>query len=522
MGRLLNDRFDVLVVGGGIHGAWTARAAAMRGLSVALVEAEDLAAGTTSRSTMLAHGGLRYLAQFDVGLVKEALHERGLLTRKAPHLVRPIPFLLPFYKDSPYPKWQLKAGIRWYTLLARGSGYPRHRFLSRAKVLALEPGINPKGLTGGALYHDGQILSPERLTTLVALDAAGHGACVANHTSVIGLTRTHRVTGAIVRDAFTGEEAEVRAHTVLNATGPFLDGFLTDVGASDDLLRLTKGVHLITPRFTAHAVVVNATDGRTFFTIPWHKYQLTGTTDTDYTDDPAKVHATAEDVRYLQDSTLEHFPDAPVDKVLFTNAGLRNLLNVEGVHPSQVTRKPLIRNHADEGYAGLFSLAGGKLTTGRATASELLDACEPELLRRAPRVVDLAPLPGGDVSLQTARAAAAETASRAGLDEAVGHRLVALFGSRWQRAASLGLEGVGESAPLTEGEVRLAVREEAALTVEDVVRRRTLAWVEPGQAVGEAEAIAAILVDEGVPSEIAKSSVSAWRETVALHERWRA
>jgi glycerol-3-phosphate dehydrogenase len=162
---LAEEQLDVLVVGGGIHGAWTARWAAASGLETGLVEAVDYASGTSSRSTMLAHGGLRYLAQYDFGLVREALTERAHLVAKAPHLVRPLTFLLPFYEGAPYPDWQLRLGVRLYSLLARGSGFPSHELLTKRQVLELEPGLREEGLTGGALYWDAQILSPERLTT---------------------------------------------------------------------------------------------------------------------------------------------------------------------------------------------------------------------------------------------------------------------------------------------------------------------------------------------------------------------
>lgn len=516
------EHYDVLVVGGGIHGVWTARAAAMRGLKVALAESVDYASGTSSRSTMLAHGGLRYLAQFDVGLVKEALQERGILTAKAPHLVRPLPFILPFYEGMPYPRWQLTIGIMWYSWLARGSGYPRHRFLSKEQVLDLEPGLSPKGLMGGALYYDGQILAPERLCATVALDADRRGAVMANHAEITKVTTADRVTGAVARDRLTGDEVEISARTVLNTTGPFLDGFLEQVGAQDDVLRLTKGVHLITPPFTEHAIVINAPDGRTFFSIPWYEHQLIGTTDTDYTDDPREVHATSEDVAYLQDATLRYFPDAPVDQVLYTNAGLRNLLNIEGVHPSQVTRRPLIHDHEDEGMAGLVSLAGGKLTTARATASEILDAARPHLARPAERVPDLDPLPGGGLDLEPELENARHACHQAGLDPGIGDRLVALYGARWVEVADAGLSPLSGHQAVLEGEVLTAARHESAWTVEDVLRRRTLAWVStPDQGLEVAEEVAVLLEEGGIPGDIAQGSVEGYRETVALHERWR-
>ena len=520
---LAEDPLDVLVVGGGIHGAWTARAAAMRGLRVGLAEAVDLASGTSSRSTMLAHGGLRYLAQFDLGLVHEALQERGILTRKMPHLVQPLPFILPFYEDAPYPRWQLKVGIQLYSFLARGSGYPSHRFLSREKVLELEPGISPKGLKGGALYYDGQILAPERLVTEIARDAHRRGAKLANHAEVSEvLTTDGRAHGAVVRDAFTGEEHTVTASTVLNTTGPFLDRVLEAFGAEDGMLRLTKGVHLITPRFTDHAIVINARDGRTFFTLPWYRYQLIGTTDTDYTEDPRDVHATQEDVSYLRDSTRRWFPDAPVDQVHYTYAGLRNLLNVEGVDPSQVTRKPLLHHHGDEGMAGFYSLAGGKLTTARATASELLDAAREHLGRPAPRVLDTDPLPAGRLDLRQALEEARALVAKHGAPPETAERLVALYGAHWPSVAEGGLKPLCDHDSLVRGEAVLAAEQEMAWTVEDVLRRRTLAWARaPCQGEETVEAVVEVLEAAGRPPGLVQASATAWEESLALNRRWR-
>jgi glycerol-3-phosphate dehydrogenase len=518
----LDDRpLDVLVVGGGIHGAWAARSAARRGLDVGLAEAVDFASGTSSRSTMLAHGGLRYLAQYDVGLVREALVERGALIRRAGHLVRPIPFLLPFYEEAPYPKWQLKLGLRLYTLLARGSGYPRHEFLSKRQVLELEPGLREEGLTGGAVYYDGQILSPERLTASVARDAAGHGARLANHARVTDLEPEGEGVVAEVEDQVGGGTRQVRARSVANTTGPFLDRLLEDVGLDDDMLRLTKGIHLATPPFTEHAVVVNARDGRTFFAVPWHGHQVVGTTDTDYHEDPREVHATREDVSYLQDSLRSYFPDAPVDEVRFTWAGLRNLLNVEGKHPSDVTRAAKTYDHADQGLGTVVSLVGGKLTTARATSRELVDelavhvggAREPE---------DQAPLPGGAVDLRRAYRQARRVTRARGLDDRVAQRLVRLFGSDWARVAGAGLEPLDEAAGVLRGEAVFAAEREAALTVADVLRRRTLAWAAPGQGARAADAVEDVLVASGAPESAARGSATGYRQALARHDRWRA
>jgi len=521
LASLGDEDLDVLVVGGGIHGVWTARWAAACGLDTGLVEAVDYASGTSSRSTMLAHGGLRYLAQYDFGLVREALTERAHLVHKAPHLVRPLAFLLPFYEDSPFPDWQLRIGVRLYSLLARGSGFPRHELLTKRQVLEREPGLREEGLTGGALYWDAQILAPERLTTLVAREADDRGAHLANHARARALLGEHRIEGALVEDTLTGDELHVEADTVVNATGPFLDRFLDEAGLEDGMVRLTKGVHLATPPFTDHAVVVNATDGRTFFAVPWHGHQWVGTTDTDYTDDPREVHATREDVSYLQDSLRRYFPDAPVDRVRFTNAGLRNLLNVEGVPPSDVSRGAEIHDHVDEGRPGMVSLVGGKLTTARATARELFEA--------AARYLDDVPqprdtdrrLPGGDVDPPRAYRQARRVLDERGLSAATARRLVRLYGSEWAHVAGAGLDGLGAEGSILAGEAERAVALESARTVTDVLRRRTLAWAGPDRGRDAAEQVAEILESEGVDRDRARASIGGYEDQLALHDRWQ-
>jgi glycerol-3-phosphate dehydrogenase len=521
LASLADADLDVLVVGGGIHGAWTARWAAARGLDAGLVEAVDYASGTSSRSTMLAHGGLRYLAQYDFGLVREALTERAHLVHKAPHLVRPLRFLLPFYEEAPYPDWQLRTGVRLYSLLAHGSGFPRHELLTKRQVLELEPGLRAEGLTGGALYWDAQILSPERLTTLVAREADDRGAHLANHARAVDLLGQDRIEGAVVEDALAGDELQVDADVVVNATGPFLDRFLAETGLEDGMVRLTKGIHLATPPFTDHAVVVNATDDRTFFAVPWHDHQWVGTTDTDYTDDPRDVHATSEDVSYLQDSLRQYFPDAPVDEVRFTNAGLRNLLNVEGVHPSDVSRGAEIHDHASDGRPGMVSLVGGKLTTARATAGELLDAAR-GYLEAYPEARDTdRRLPGGDVDPARAYRQARQLARKRGLSDATAARLVRLYGAEWPHVAGAGLDPLGEEASLLAGETERAVAVESARTATDVLRRRTLAWAGPDRGREALPEVGRLLQRGGVPADVAEASLEGYERRLARHERWR-
>ncbi len=374
--RLREAAVDVLVVGGGIVGTGIARDLALRGVKVALVEQHDLASGTSSRPTRLVHGGLRYLEIYDFGLVREDLREREILLRVAPHLVFPLPFLLPQYgrgAGNALYRAKLRAGMQLYDLLSFDKSLPNRRWLSREELRAEEPGINADGLQGAWRYFDAQVPLVERLVVENALDAAAHGTVVLNHARVERFLRggggegegSGAVTGAVVRDVLTGQDLEVRAAVTVNASGPWLD--MTDREIRPErppLLRLTKGVHLVTPAATRNAHVLFAqSDGRLFFVVPWLGYSLVGTTDTDYRGDPAAAGAEEEDVRYLTTEARRAFPEAPLDRVHYTWAGVRALVRVDGVKEGQVSRKHKVLDHqVKDGVAGILSVVGGKIT----------------------------------------------------------------------------------------------------------------------------------------------------------------
>jgi glycerol-3-phosphate dehydrogenase len=302
--------YDLLVVGGGIIGCGIARDAALRGLRVALAERDDLGSGTTSRSTRLIHGGLRYLELFDFGLVREDLRERETLMRIAPHLVRPLPFVVPMYRFSPYQRVRLKLGMVLYDLLSYDKSLPSHRFLSRAETLAAEPNLDPTGLQGAARYLDAQVEFPERLCLENALDAADHGAIVRNYTQVERFViEAGRVVGAELCDTRNGERAAIRARLTLNVTGPWLDRTLADIRPSaPPLLRTTRGVHLVTRKLASNGVGLFSSDGRFLLIVPWRGLSLIGTTDTDEPDPPESSRAEVDDIRYLVEETRRAFP----------------------------------------------------------------------------------------------------------------------------------------------------------------------------------------------------------------------
>jgi len=343
---------------------------------VALLEKEDFGYGTVSRSTRLIHGGLRYLELFDFGLVREGLREREILLRTAPHLVHPLAFFTPVYKNSRVGVPKLRVGMWLYDLLSWDKSLPRHRFLNREEAAAAEPLLTTEGLRGAFVYYDGHVPMPERLCLEAALQAAAHGAVIVNHARAEKLQRTGDLYLVTARDELTARTYEVRAKSVINATGPWADE-VNDrlVGAAQPELRRTKGIHLLVPKLSRHAVVMLAeSDGRLFFAIPWGDYTYIGTTDTDFSGDLDRVRAEREEFEYLIRETKRVFPGADVGRVHFSTAGVRPLVrDPRARHEGQVSRKHRVKHHEDEGYPGYFSVLGGKITNMRAVAEETVD-----------------------------------------------------------------------------------------------------------------------------------------------------
>ena len=480
--RALSERvFDVLVLGGGINGTGVARDAARRGLSVALVDKEDFGYGTTGRSTRLIHGGLRYLAMYDFALVRESLRERERLFRNAPHLVRPLTFLIPFYRGQRTPPWKLKAGLVLYDLLAGDVAGPLHRTYSRDELLELEPALNAEGLRGGASYTDGQVEMVERLCVENALDAAAHGAVLVNHALVEDIRASWEATEVRVRDLLTGGRHEVRAKWIVNTAGPWLDRL---PGLSAVPSRMTKGVHLVTPPATRHAILLfSPDDDRVFFSIPWMGQQLVGTTDTDFRGEPDDVHTDADDVRYLQRGIRQALPRADVDTVHYTYAGIRNLVMEPGKSESDVSRRHQVLEPEETGFPRMLTLVGGKITPYRATCEELVDVVARDL-GAPPSDTARAPLPGAAEPEALLRALRDRTAA---LRLPPGHAdsLASTYGARahavLDRVARdpAKAETLCPHAPLTLAEVELSVETELARTAGDVLLRRTRAGWEP-------------------------------------------
>jgi glycerol-3-phosphate dehydrogenase len=535
--RFASRPFDLLIVGGGATGAAAARDAALRGLEVGLCDAGDFASQTSSQSSKLIHGGIRYLEYGNLPLVFEGLTERRRLMHTAPHLCRPIEFLFPGYRGERPGVPTLAVGVALYNALALWRPpASRSRKLSPRALYALEPHLRTAGLAGAVAYIDCQT-DDARLVLENVLDAEANGATVANHLRAEHLLRDRRgrVVGAALADVETGARFEARARVVLSATGPFTDSFLAEGHAVSQRLRPTLGVHLVfdaarVPHQGRALVLRTPRDNRVFFSLPAGTRTVVGTTDTDWTaarppriDDD--IRARGEDVAYLLEAANHAFPSLRLtaEDVLSTFAGLRPLLATGAHTPSETSREHEIARAAD----GLLAIAGGKLTTLRRMGEEAVDRSVQLLLaggiERAigPCATAERPLPGGG-ALPASLAAA-------GLDDDVTARLAAAYGARADLilqlaagSADLGRR-IDPELPYLWAEVVQAVRAEHARDVADVLRRRVPLFRDArDQGLGAAERVAAILAAElAWPPEQRARSLADYRNAVAASRRWR-
>jgi glycerol-3-phosphate dehydrogenase len=525
--KLAAGPLDVLVIGGGVTGAGAALDAASRGLRVGLVEARDLASGTSSRSSKLVHGGLRYLEQRDFKLVREALRERDLLVSKlAPHLVRPVPFLYPIYKkvvERPY----VGAGLVIYDAMeGTRRPVPYHRHLTTRGALRRAPALRPDRLAGAMVYYDAQV-DDARHTLTVARTAAAHGAIVVTRASAVELLRTAtardsrseqasgtraggaRVTGARVRDEESGREFDVRATRVVVCAGVWSDLVHEASGVKAGYhVRMSKGVHLVVPRsaIDADTGMIVRTEKSVLFFIPWGERWIVGTTDTDFSGDRAEPTATAEDVDYIL-ATANRILAKPLTRsdVLAVYAGLRPLvaeseLSADSDEAGKPTTK-LSREHVvDAPLPGLVSIAGGKLTTYRLMARDVIDAAVADFPRAVPpSVTEQLPLLGAD-GLPAVRAAAARLAGDYGVTVQASEHLIDRYGALAGEVLELVRADKSLARPLADGhpylraEVAYAVTHEGALHVEDVLGRRVRLLIEsPDAGASAAAEVAAIM-----------------------------
>ena len=527
LAALAGECFDVAVIGGGIIGAGIARDAAIRGLRVALFEKHDFGSGTTAGSTRLIHGGLRYLEMLDFGLVRMDLRERETLLRIAPHLVKPLEFIMPFYGNSLFYRCKMKLGMTLYDLLSYDKSLPRHRFLASAELETLEPNVCRQDLQGTLVYFDAQADSPERLCLENIIDACEHGAQTFNYAEVTGaLYSGEAVHGIKVRDLLSDDpmEVSVKSRVVVNASGPWFDrvaGRLTAPGSATQI-RTTKGVHITCPPVTNRAVVVfSRVDGRMMFVIPWLGYSWIGTTDTDFAADPATAHATSEDVDYVLRSVMEYFPTLDTTQIYFSNAGVRALVREKGPK-SPVSRKHRIVDGAHSGAGNLISVLGGKITGYRAIAEEVVDAVCGKLKVNASCVTATVPLPGARGGGK------ASDVSSAGLkDETIAH-LFELYGSRATEVIQLASseerlrEPLSPNVPDVAAQVMFAARTEQCARLVDFLLRRTLLGFSQDQGQSAVARVAALLAEElAWSSERASAEISLFQQYIVTTQAFR-
>jgi glycerol-3-phosphate dehydrogenase len=485
-------QLDVLVVGSGVVGAGSALDAATRGLRVGLVEARDFASGTSSRSSKLIHGGLRYLEMLDFGLVAEALRERGLLLeRLAPHLVQPVAFLYPL-RHRGWERWYAGSGVALYDTLATLSrharGVPRHRHLTRRGARRLSPSLRKDALVGGIQYWDGQV-DDARFTMFLARTAASYGALVASRARVVGLLREgERVTGAVVHDLELDRRIEVRARQVVNATGVWTDETQGLAGERGQFhVRASKGIHLVVPRdrIRSKTGLILRTEKSVLFIIPWGRHWIIGTTDTDWALDKAHPAASASDIDYL----LEHVNtvlEQPLTRedVESVYAGLRPLLAGESEMTSKLSREHAIAHTVP----GLVVVAGGKYTTYRVMAKDAVDEAVHGLAAVLDRKVpssctDDVPLLGADgfEALWNSRHV---LAGRSGLHEVWIEHLLRRYGSLMHEVLDLIesdpslREPIGGAEDYLRAEIVYAASHEGARHLDDVMARRTRISIE--------------------------------------------
>ena len=521
--RLASEQLDVLVVGGGVTGAGAALDAVTRGLSTALVEQRDLASGTSSRSSKLFHGGLRYLEQMNFDLVREALRERELMvSRIAPHLVRPVSFLYPLTSrgwERPY----VTAGLTLYDTIGGARSMPRHRQLSRSGALKLAPGLKREALTGGLLYYDAQA-DDARHTLMTARTAAAYGASVLTSARVVELLQEgRRVVGAVVEDVESGRRVSVRASVVISCTGVWTDDIQDMSGSRGSFgVRASKGIHVVVPRdrIESETGLILRTEKSVLFVIPWGTSWIIGTTDTDWPYDRAHPAATRADIDYLLDHVNEvlRIPLTRED-IHGVYAGLRPLLSADGDRdPASLSREHAVGTPAP----GLVTIAGGKYTTYRVMAADVVDAAREELGRDVPdSVTDLVPLSGaeGYVALvnQVERLAQQEK-----LPAWRVMHLLERYGSLVGELFALAAEDRSLYEPLPGAESYLRVEvlygatHEGALHLDDLLARRTRISIEsPDRGVEAARAAAEIVAPVlGWDAGRVDAEVEAYRQRV--------
>ncbi|MDY6936823.1 MAG: glycerol-3-phosphate dehydrogenase [Cyanobacteriota bacterium] len=516
--QFLPDRtYDLVIVGGGINGAGVARDAALRGLNTILLEKEDFASGSSSWSTRLVHGGLRYLEYFEFPLVRESLREREILLRNAPHLVHPLLLTIPIYGDRSRPYWKIWAGMLLYDVFSFDKTLPQHRMLPDPKFRQLFRSLDTDGLRGGAQYYDAQVSLAERLCWENILAAREAGATALNYTEVTQLHRQgDRIASITCRDRTTEEEFTIQCSDraiVVNTAGPWVDRVCNRGVENGDSRPIgtkakiggTKGSHIIVETFPGApdtALYVEAkSDGRPFFIVPWLGMFLIGTTDLPFEGNLDRIKADNDEIDYLLKETNLIIPTANLSRqdVKFTYSGVRPLPNAEGQKPGSITRKHILVDGSRDGVANLISLVGGKLTTYRNVAEEIVDLAYQKMGRQVPPCpTQNTPLPGAilpsDPRIQTAIDTYRGTLSAPTIDY-----LFSVYGARAIEVLKLTedapelAEQIIPQMPDIKAQIVFAVRSESARTFLDITRHRTTIAMQADYGLSSLEVLAEVL-----------------------------
>jgi glycerol-3-phosphate dehydrogenase len=517
--NISENTFDAIIIGAGINGAGIARDASMRGLRVLVLDKGDIGGGTTSWSTRLIHGGLRYLEHAELGLVRESLRERETLFRIAPHLVKPLPILLPLYEQAARGPLTIRAGMIAYDMLSLGKSLPRHRMLSRDEALEHAPGLNRNGLRAAAVYYDAQVEFAERLVVENVLSAKQHGTTVITYARVQKLTGPFTDAGRVVDfiDTRTGAVFAARGRIIVNAAGPWIDEVLT--GAERPSKRLiggTKGSHIIVNSFSgapSTALYVEAeSDKRPFFIIPWNGKYLIGTTDIRFTGDLDHVVIEDDEIDYLLRETNNVISPARLthDDILYTYAGVRPLAYTENENEEGITRRHFIRESKDQ--EGLLSIVGGKLTTYRNLAEETVGLIGRKLGQELPKCPTArAALPGANAD--HLHSFPEQFKRDSGLSSQTSERLLRVYGTRAPEVVKLAAQDNSLAEPFDEetgaiaAEIIFSFQQEIAETLADCLLRRTMVGLNSCLGIGADETAA----------EIAKRHLG-WSETRVQEE----
>jgi len=505
----LDQRYDIAVVGGGATGLGVALDAAARGLSVVLLEAQDFAKGSSSRATKLVHGGVRYLAQGNISLVREALHERTTLLANAPHLAQPLPFVMPAYRYWEVPFYGI--GLKLYDALAGKAGLGATQLLGRAATLERIPGVQPEGLKGGVQYWDGQF-DDARLALALARTAASRGALLVNHCAVETLLYdAGKVSGLVCRDAETAQQFTIRAGCVVNATGVWVDTLRAQDSAAAGqaarpLVSPSQGVHLVVDADFlpgGHALLVpHTSDGRVLFAVPWLGKVILGTTDTPRPDAQAEPRPFQEEIDFILGESAHYLRRAPrAADVRSTWVGLRPLVKPQS-SPGEATKKISREHTVLSGPGGLVTVTGGKWTTYRAMAEDVLQHCAAEGLIRD--------LPAGATNQLRLVGSPADGVGSVSIGSAPGPHL---YGTEADGLRQLPGADTWLAPGLSEAMVRFAVRHEYARTVEDVLARRSrLLFLDAAAAGKIAPRVAELLQEEGIAQPQSQAFDALWRQ----------